>query len=190
MDVSRETQERLEVFAALLTKWNEKINLVSPKDMAHLWPRHIEDSLELVPLVPPGSVVTDLGSGGGFPGLILAIAADAHVTLVESDQRKCAFLREAARVTGCRATIVPSRIESVSLPPTPIVTARALADLPLLLEWAAPLLRPDGYALFMKGRQAEDELTRAARDWHMTLSRLPGRSPDGVILRVSNLTRV
>lgn len=188
--VSRETMERLEVYAALLKKWNERINLVSPHDMAQLWSRHIEDCLQLVPYVPSGSLVTDIGSGGGFPGIVLAIAADAEVTMIESDQRKAAFLREASRATGCRTRVVASRIETAAVPPAPIVTARALADLPLLLQWTAPLLKQDGYALFLKGRQSEDELTRASDDWKMNVVRIPGRTAGGVILRISDLKRV
>lgn len=132
--VSRETLDRLTCFADLLVRWTAKINLISPGDVPHLWERHILDSLQLVPLIERGTRVTDLGSGGGFPGLILAIAADADVTLVESDRRKATFLREASRATGCcRTTVVNQRIEAASVQPAPVVTARALANLSQLL---------------------------------------------------------
>ncbi|MCQ8279903.1 16S rRNA (guanine(527)-N(7))-methyltransferase RsmG [Acetobacteraceae bacterium KSS8] len=191
MDVSRETMARLEIFAALLERWNQRINLVSPKDLAQLWPRHIEDSLQLAEDMPPGMPFVDLGSGGGFPGLILAIATGNPVTLVESDQRKASFLREAARSTGTNATVVAKRIEDAEIGPAGVITARALAPLPLLLEWAKRFLQPDGVCLFLKGRNAEDELTAARAEWHMTISRRPSRSSsDGVILRLSEIRRV
>lgn len=112
--VSRETHERLERFADLLVQWNAKINLVSPRDIAQLWPRHIEDSLQLAELIPEGATITDLGSGGGFPGIILAIATGNPVTLIESDQRKCAFLREAGRICEAKVTVIAKRIEAAS----------------------------------------------------------------------------
>ncbi|NHN85033.1 16S rRNA (guanine(527)-N(7))-methyltransferase RsmG [Acetobacter musti] len=189
-NVSRETQERLTCFADLLTRWTARINLISPGDVPHLWDRHIRDCLQLVPLVERGTTITDLGSGGGFPGIILAIATDAEVTLIESDRRKAAFLREASRATGCRTRVVDQRIENVEIPRAPVVTARALAGLPQLLGWTEKLLAPDGYALFLKGQHAPDELTDAARDWHMTVSQIPGRTAGGVILKISDIRRV
>ncbi|BCI65544.1 16S rRNA (guanine(527)-N(7))-methyltransferase RsmG [Acetobacter aceti] len=188
--VSRETLERLICFADLLVRWTAKINLISPGDVPHLWERHILDSLQLVPLIERGARVTDLGSGGGFPGLIIAIAADAEVTLVESDRRKAAFLREASRATGCRTTVVNQRIEAANVPPAPVVTARALANLSQLLTWTEKLVTDDGYALFLKGQQAADELTNAERDWHMTVTHIPSRTPGGTILKISDIRRV
>jgi len=186
-----ETRLRLDCLAELLVRWNRRINLIAPRDLPNLWTRHIEDSLQVVPLIPPGTAVTDLGSGAGFPGLIIAICTGNPVILVESDTRKASFLREAARETGVRTTIVNARIEDAVIPPAPIVTARALAPLPLLLEWAVPLLRPDGVCLFLKGRRAEDELTDAVATWHMTIARTPSRTdPDGVILALSHIRRV
>lgn len=189
-NVPRETFERLVCFADLLTRWTQKINLISPRDLPHLWPRHIEDCLQLVPLVERDTRITDLGSGGGFPGLILAIAADADVTLVESDRRKAAFLREASRATGCRTRVIDQRIETLDLPPAPVVTARALARLDQLLDWSAPLIAPGGFALFLKGQHAPDELTDAERHWHMTVERIPSRTPGGTILKISDIRRV
>lgn len=181
---------RLECFAEILTRWNGRINLVSPRDLPHLWDRHIADSLQLASLIPPGARLADLGSGGGFPGLIIAIATDADVTLIESDQRKAAFLREAARAAGARVTVLARRIEEVDIPPVQVVTARALAALPQLLEWSSRLLAPDGFCLFLKGRNVDDELTSAAADWHMAVSRLPSRTnADGTILKLGEITR-
>jgi 16S rRNA (guanine527-N7)-methyltransferase len=186
-----ETMVRLERFAALLERWNRRINLVAPRDLPNLWTRHIEDSLQLAPLIPPGAAVTDLGSGAGFPGLILAIATDSPVTLIESDTRKASFLREAARETGARATVVNARIEAAVVPPAPVITARALASLPQLLDWAVPHLQPGGFCLFLKGRKVDGELTDAAARWHMTVARTPSRTdPDGVILALSHIRRI
>lgn len=191
MDVSRETHARLETFAALLTKWNAKINLVSSRDLAQLWPRHIEDSLQIAPLIPRGARVIDLGSGGGFPGLIVGIASDAEMTLIESDQRKAAFLREAARACGVRAQVLAQRIEAARPDPAPFVTARALAPLVKLLEWTQPLLAPGGQALFLKGKALPDELTDARANWHMTHEILNSRTDEnGAIIKVSDIRRV
>jgi len=190
LDVSRETQDRLTRFAELLVRWNARINLISPRDVPHLWARHIEDSLQLVPLVQGVGSIIDLGSGGGFPGVIVAIATGIPSTLIEADQRKCAFLREAARETGAPVRVVTARIEQADVPPAPVVTARALAPVGQLLHWAAPLLAEGARCVFLKGRNAEAELTDAAPDWHMTVSRVPScTSTDGVILQLSEIRR-
>ncbi len=181
-------QERLERFEALLTRWNTRINLVAPHDLTHLWTRHIADSLQLVPLIQPDLSLTDLGSGAGFPGLILAMCIDNPVTLIEADSRKASFLREAAREAKTDVQIINARVEQATLPPAKIITARGLAPLPRLLEWAHPLLASDGLCLFLKGRKAEDELTDALAKWHMEITRISSRTdPDGVILALSHL---
>ncbi|MFT8418292.1 MAG: 16S rRNA (guanine(527)-N(7))-methyltransferase RsmG [Acetobacter sp.] len=188
--VSRETEERLQAYMALLKKWNERINLVSPRDMDNLWERHILDSLQLVPLIKGHRQFVDMGSGGGFPGIVVGIAADIPGVLIESDQRKAAFLREAARITGARLSIEPCRLDRAEVQPAPVVTARALAPLDKLLEWARPLLEPNGVGLFLKGRQAEQEIEEAARTWRFDVRSWPSKtSPDGVILEVSNFNR-
>ncbi|MEJ0018461.1 MAG: 16S rRNA (guanine(527)-N(7))-methyltransferase RsmG [Acetobacteraceae bacterium] len=191
-DVPRETLERLRRFEGLLLKWNRRINLVSPRDEAHLWQRHIEDSLQLLPLLPRAATrAIDLGSGGGFPGLVLAIASDLDFDLIEADQRKAAFLREAARVTDAPVHIHASRIEATSLPAAHLVTARALAPLGSLLTFAAPFLTQDGQCLLLKGANVEAELTDAASEWHMQVDRIPSRTaPQACILRISHLSRV
>lgn len=191
--VSRETHEKLERFAALLEEWNSRINLISPRDVPQLWSRHIDDSLQLAPYIPQGARITDLGSGGGFPGLILAMATESAVTMIESDQRKCAFLREASRVCGVKTTVVSKRIDRVDPQSVEadVVTARALASLTVLLGWAEPLLKKDGFCLFLKGRKTPDELTEAACDWHMTYETFPSRThEDGVLLKLSDIKRV
>lgn len=182
---------RLSRYADLLLRWNNRINLVSPGDLEHLWQRHILDSLQLAPLLPAAPArIVDFGSGAGFPGLILAICTDHAVTLIESDNRKASFLREAARQTEARATILATRIEQADVQ-ADVVTARALASLTQLLEWAAPCLQPGGFCLFLKGRRVGEELTMARVRWHMTVAQTSSRtSPDGVILSVSDIRRL
>ena len=191
-DVSRETRAALEKYSALLLRWNRTVNLVAPGDEPQLWERHIANSLQLAPLIcQPIDRAIDLGSGAGFPGLILALATGIPFDLVEADQRKAAFLREAARITGAPVRVHAVRIESADLPPAPLITARALAPLPKLLDLAAPLLAPGGQCLFLKGISAQTELTHAAAQWHMRVERIPSRTaPDACILRITDLRRV
>jgi len=190
-NVSRETEERLHTYAALLTRWNPTINLVSKSDISDLWNRHILDSLQLLALLPADfSHAIDLGSGGGLPAIVLAIASGRPFHLVESDARKSAFLREAARETAAPVTIHCTRIETLSLPPAPVVTARALAPLPRLLGYAAPFLAPNGIFLFPKGRNAAIELTEAAGEWHMEAECFTSAiDPSATILKLSEVVR-
>jgi 16S rRNA (guanine527-N7)-methyltransferase len=191
-EVPRETLLALERFSALLLRWNRTVNLISPRDEPQLWERHIADSLQLVPLIDPlPDRAIDLGSGAGFPGLILAIATGMPFDLIEADQRKAAFLREAIRITGAPARIHGVRIESAKLAPAPLITARALAPLPKLLDLASPRLASGGHCLFLKGANVQTELTHAAAQWHMQVECLPSRTaPHACILRISNLNRV
>lgn len=190
-DVSRETSDRLERFGDLVLSWNRTINLVSRRDEAQLRDRHIADSLNLLAYLPSGfDRAIDLGSGGGFPGLVLAIATGRPFDLVEADQRKAAFLREAARVVAAPVRVFPERIEAVRVPPAPLVTARALAPLSTLLAWATPLLAPGGVCVFPKGRSAAEELTQAQTEWHMRVEQWPSAlDPSARILRLSEITR-
>ncbi len=133
----------------------------------------------------------DLGSGAGFPGLVLALATRVPFDLIESDQRKAAFLREAARLTGAPVRVHAVRIEAANVGPAPLITARGLAPLPRLLSLAAPLLTKSGECLFLKGAGAEAELTQSTAKWHMQVERIPSRTaPDACILRISELCRV
>jgi 16S rRNA (guanine527-N7)-methyltransferase len=191
--VSRETQDRLVAYVAILKSWNRRINLVGRTTLDDPWRRHVWDAAQLLPLVPPTTRgLVDLGSGAGIPGLILAILGVPAVHLVESDQRKCAFLREAARqcgVTGA-VTIHPRRIEAMPPLTADVVTARALAPLPVLLDNAARFTAPHTICLFLKGKQAEAELTEAHNHWTMTATTLPSvTDPGGVILRLEHLAR-
>jgi 16S rRNA (guanine527-N7)-methyltransferase len=190
--VSRETRARLEAFRDLLLQWTTRINLVAGRSPAAIDHRHIGDSLQLLPLLPSDGALIDLGSGAGFPGLVLAIAAELHpVHLVESDRRKAAFLVEASRFLGlAHVTVHAKRIEAVPLAGLAVVTARALAPLTRLLPHAARFLAPEGVAIFPKGRGAEAELTDAGRDWTMQIERFQSRTdPDATILRLSHIHR-
>nr|WP_294547584.1 16S rRNA (guanine(527)-N(7))-methyltransferase RsmG [uncultured Rhodopila sp.] len=180
---------RLLAFADLLLRWNASLNLIAPRDADVLWERHIADSLQLAPLMPPGVARgIDLGTGGGFPGLVLAIATGVPFDLIESDRRKASFLRTAVLETGAPATVHCCRIEDADVAPARLVTARALAPLPRLLPMAARLLTKDGVCLLLKGAKAEDELAASGKDWSMTVERLPSRtSPEGVVLRLAGL---
>lgn len=190
--VSRETLERLTVYEALLRKWQKTINLVGPKTLDDAWSRHFLDSAQLHPLLPESTrVLVDLGSGAGFPGLVLAILGVPEVHLIESDVRKGAFLREAARATGAPVTVHSKRIEAVQGLQADALTARALAPLADLLDWGARFLTADGVALFLKGQNVEDELTDSTKYWKMRTERFDSvTDPSGSILRLSGIVRV
>ncbi len=165
-DVSRETQggmsvlAALEIYAQLLAKWQTKINLVSKNSLNTLWKRHILDSAQLIPFLPDSPVkIMDIGSGAGLPGIILAILTTHDIHLVESDQRKCAFLRTALRETGATATIHNERIEALSDMKPDIITARALAPLGKLLQLTRQHHNEHLQFLFLKGKTAKQELT-------------------------------
>jgi 16S rRNA (guanine527-N7)-methyltransferase len=191
-DVPRETLDRLAVYEGLLRKWNAAINLVAPASLGQLWERHFADSAQLLPLIPRASRgLVDLGSGAGFPGLVLAILGVPDVHLVESDTRKATFLREAARATGTAATVHAARAETVSGVFADVVTARALAPISDLLPLAVRFLRPGGVCLFLKGRTVESELTQTGESWTMTIERFPSvTDPSGTVVRLSEIARV
>ena len=181
---------RLDALIDLLLRWNSRINLVADRDPAAIRSRHIADSLQLLPLLPAGAgPFADLGSGGGFPGLVLAIAGPRPAHLVESDRRKAAFLTDAAARLGLRHVQVHARrIEDANLPPLAAVTARALAPLRALLPDAARLLAPGGVAIFPKGRAAEAELTEALPHWTLIAERFASRTdPEATIFRLSDI---
>jgi 16S rRNA (guanine527-N7)-methyltransferase len=192
-DVSRETLERLEAYAAQLVKWQRSINLISAATLPDLWQRHFLDSAQLAPWIlaaHPAPDCADLGTGAGFPGMVLAIMGVGRWTLVDSDRRKLAFLQEAARVTGVSVKLLPSRLESVEGVSVDIVTARALAPLDKLLGYAAPLLRPGGRAFFLKGRDAEAELAVTRGAWSFSARGIPSLTdPDAKIVEIQDIAR-
>lgn len=178
--VSRETAARLDLFVELFLRWQRAVQMVAPSTLAKLWTRHIADSLQLVNAAPSAKVWADLGTGGGFPGLIIAAAvADkqgALVHLVESNQRRGAFLKEAARQMVAPVEIHVARIESVAkqLPrDIEIVTARALAPMDELLKFAGPVLETGAKGLFLKGQDVDKELTEATKSWNIQWTLVP-----------------
>jgi 16S rRNA (guanine527-N7)-methyltransferase len=183
-DVSRETLDRLGLYADLLAKWQKAVNLVAPGTLDEVWHRHFADSAQLVALAPDTERWIDLGSGGGFPGLVIAImragAEPADVTLVESDARKCAFLREVARQTGVAVDIVNARSESFStqarISEGGVVSARALAPLDRLLELSVGLFSRGTVGLFPKGREFRSEIEAAQRRWQFASNVVPSRT--------------
>lgn len=189
--VSRETRDRLQVYADLLVKWQKAVNLVGPSTLSDIWRRHFQDSAQLLPLAPGGARIwVDLGSGAGFPGLVLAILGAPEVHLIESDGRKCAFMQEVARATRATVRIHRCRIENAPRLRADVCVARALAPLTALLSHAARFSDQDTVCLFLKGQDVEAELTEAAKSWTMQIERLPSQSdPSGTILRVKGFHR-
>ncbi|MBX3499759.1 MAG: 16S rRNA (guanine(527)-N(7))-methyltransferase RsmG [Alphaproteobacteria bacterium] len=181
---------KLQTYAALLRKWQRSINLVGRSTLDDLERRHFDDSLQLLGLLPENTrTLIDLGSGAGFPGLVIAAERpEIAVTLVEADQRKAAFLIEVARAIAPNASVKAARIEALEPFPVDVVTARALAPLPKLLAWAAPFATDPAICLFHKGVNVDSELTEAARDWMMDVQRVPSATEPGAsILRISRL---
>lgn len=194
LSVSRETFERLQAYAELLRKWNPRINLVSKSTLDGLWGRHIMDSAQIFDLAPKEARKwVDLGSGGGFPGLVVAIIAqelapDLKVTLVESDQRKCAFLRTVARETGISVTVHAKRIEQIDPMNADVLSARALADLKLLLSFAERHLAKSGICLFPKGLTWEKEVKDARDSWRFSSEAIKSETEqNAVILRINEI---
>jgi 16S rRNA (guanine527-N7)-methyltransferase len=178
--VSRETELRLVTLVELLLQWQPRINLIAASTVNRVWTRHVADSLQLLTHAPEANVWIDLGSGAGFPGLVIACAlagrGNAKIHLVESDTRKAAFLREASRIAALPAVVYAERIEEFTQRwngSADVVTARALAPLPKLLELAAPLLERGAQGLFPKGQDVEAELTEAAKSWNIAADLLP-----------------
>lgn len=195
--VPRETSERLAVFAKALQRWNGAINLISRASTEQLWDRHISDSLQLFRFRPHGPAHwVDIGTGGGFPGLVLAIAAhdqapNLRFTLVESDTRKAAFLQAAARETDTVVTIKNARAELLEPMEADIVSARALASLTNLLELQHKHARPSGRGLFLKGRAHGREIEQALESWQFEVQEHASLTdPSGVILEINGVTRV
>ncbi len=207
--VSRETLDRLTAYVDLLETWQKKINLIGPKTLSQVWRRHILDSAQIMALIrhPPGGriaaeegagpprILIDLGSGAGFPGLVLAVMdreaqLPLEVHLIESDQRKCVFLREAARIAEVEVTVHETRAEDLTPFTADIITARACAPLDRLLGYAHRFWGPGTTGLFHKGQDVEKELVQATKSWSMVTQLCPSRSdPSGFIVSVNDLLK-
>ncbi|MCA0305692.1 MAG: 16S rRNA (guanine(527)-N(7))-methyltransferase RsmG [Proteobacteria bacterium] len=187
--VSRETAEQLDLLVATLERWQKAINLVGRTTLDEVWVRHVLDSAQVVPLIPADArALADLGSGGGFPGLVIAaLRPDLQVTLIESDARKAAFLGEAGRRMSLKnqPKIVVSRIETAPAALADVVTARALAPLSQLLEWARPHRTAPAICLFHKGKGWQVEVAEAKKDWDFPCQTIPSVTDrDAVLLRI------
>lgn len=198
LNVSRETVDRLNIFVALFQKWAKAINLVAPSTLAEVWNRHIVDSAQIYALNPGPRTWVDLGSGGGFPGIVtgilLADAGDGWVHLVESNNKKAAFLRTAIRETGARASVHATRIEDApsAIAQCDAISARALADLDLLMEFGFPWAQrnPDLRFFLHKGRDYQREIDKALGRWRFDLVKHASVvEPDSIVLELSKLSR-
>lgn len=192
LDVSRETLERLKIYVELLLKWQRAINLIGPGTIADVWGRHVLDCGQLMRYIPKDRApIVDIGSGAGLPGLVLAIMGVPNVKLVESDSRKCTFLREAARMTKTPVEIVEARVEHLQNMEAGVVMARALAPLTMLTELSQPITRPNTIYLFLKGKDWKNELTHLKNNWKMKLEVHPSvTNPVGSILKMESVARV
>jgi 16S rRNA (guanine527-N7)-methyltransferase len=196
VDVSRETFDTLKTFETQVRRWNAAINLVSKNSLDDLWGRHIADSAQVFRACPSSATSwVDLGSGGGFPGLVVAILAkeakpDLNVTLVEADVRKATFLRQAAQALSLKMTVLSARIESLSPQKADVLSARALTSLSELLNYAESHLRPEGTAIFPKGARYAEELAQARDAWDFDVEAIPSASDkDAAVLVVRNIQR-
>lgn len=195
--ISRETEQRLDAYVALVLQWQKTTNLIAPSTIAEIWTRHVADSLQLLDLAPVAKIWIDFGSGGGFPGIPIACALaqtpGAQIHVVESNGKKAAFLREAVRATGAPITVHAERIENFGdsfKDRADVVTARALAPLKLLCDQAFSLIVRGAIGLFLKGQDVEVELTETAKYWTIQPDLVPSRtSPDGRIVIVRRLDR-
>lgn len=196
LNVSRETFERLEAYRALVEKWTKKINLVSRRDSSDIWNRHILDSVQLYEATPKSGPWVDLGSGGGFPGVVVAILdrqflPERTVTLVDSDQRKCAFLRTAARELELNTSVRSERLEDLEPQGASVLSARALGPLSNLLEASERHLNANGIAIFPKGKTWKQEHEEAQKTWSYEIEALKSKTnPDAVILKIKDIARV
>ncbi|MCU0891145.1 MAG: 16S rRNA (guanine(527)-N(7))-methyltransferase RsmG [Sandarakinorhabdus sp.] len=178
-NVSRETSARLECYATLLTEWQQRMNLVGPSTLPHIWSRHFRDSAQLLPTAGTGQRWLDIGAGGGFPGLVIAILdPSARLVLVESISKKCRFLSEVAIGTGVadRVTIANQRIESLPTARFDVITARAAAALEVLFDWGLRFAGPETRWLLPKGARVQEELATASKRFHFDHDLIPSRT--------------
>lgn len=186
--VSRETMDRLVIYADLLVRWQPAINLIGPATIGQIWRRHFLDSAQLARYIDKGTTLLDIGSGAGFPGLVLAIMGIARVDLVERDARKCVFLAEVARLTSAPVEIHRKDARHVKRGQVDVITARGCAPLGALLEISKPFIADTTYCVFPKGKAYEEELTIASKSWNMNVETFKSvTDPSGVILRLRNI---
>jgi 16S rRNA (guanine527-N7)-methyltransferase len=189
--VSDEDLDRLKAYVALLNRWQGTTNLVSNDSLADVWRRHVLDSAQLLPLIEAEpETIADIGSGAGFPGMVLAIVGAAkEVHLIESNERKCGFLREVNRATEAGAIIHNNRVEKLQSLSADLVVSRAVASLEKLLQYANPLLKKGGQCLFLKGKKWSEELTQAQKKWIINESTVQSLSdPSGMILKLKEIS--
>ena len=180
LNVSRETLDIFLVYGETLAKWQSKINLISGKTLDNVWRRHFLDCAQLHNFLPSGTKnILDIGSGAGFPGLVLAVMGVKNVTLVEADSKKCLFLSEVVRRTGRHANIVNCRIEEFDGGHFDVITARALAPMDKLLPYINPHFGPKTKGIFLKGQQVDRELTKAKKQWKLKYKTIPSITSDG-----------
>lgn len=194
MNVSRETIHCLEIYKRELEYWQKSINLISSSTLTHIWKRHFEDSLQLLPYLPQKKRnLIDLGSGAGFPGLVLAISQPEtlEVTLIESDRKKCFFLENVSRETKTKVKILNSRIENLHGSCGDIITSRALAPLPQLLNYAHSYMKEDSMCLFLKGKGVDVEIEKAQKKWEFALEIFPSLTDSKAsILKITQLRKI
>lgn len=196
VNVSRETSEKVNAFVEILSLWNRKINLVSPYDMEHLQKRHIDDSIYLCNLLPEiYHNIVDLGSGSGFPGIIIAIYKSVkysrtNVTLVDSDERKCIFLEEVVRKLGLDCKVINKRVEHLRSIQTDCITSRALAPLPKLLEYTSNILTKNGACYFIKGKNIDNEIKEAQKKFIFEYEIICSQRAGNTVLKVQRICNV
>ena len=191
-NVSRETCEKIDKYLSILDSWRNQLNLIGPNEWERIWERHILDSHQLRKFIPESARIVDIGTGAGFPGVILAASASGsgHISLIESSAKKCKFLQTVVEQTKLPISIVNARIESVDTISADFVTARAVAPLEKLIEYTLPALETGATALFHKGHSYTTELESAQVRWNLDYKVLPNEySSNGVIIKISGAKR-
>jgi len=189
IEVSRETYHRLENYIALLKKWQGKINLISDSTVSDIWKRHIMDSGQLMKYLSESDKIIDIGSGAGFPGMVLAVLGIKNMTLVESDTRKAAFLREAARVAGVEINIINQRIESIAHQDINVITARGFASIDKMFSMIAHIVNISIKLLLLKGKSYLEEVEEAKRNWSFDYQTYPSITGDGAVIILNNVSK-
>lgn len=191
LSLTDDQHRRLRSYHDELLKWQKKINLISRFTVDDAWQRHFVDSLQLIDLIPEDAKsLIDFGSGAGFPAIVLAHCLEIDIHVIESDQRKCSFMRHVSRETSSKVTIHNDRIEKVSPFSADVITSRALASLDKLLEYAEPFLSEKTILIFPKGKNAQEELTLARKSWNISLEEFPSVTDrEATIFRVSEISK-